>query len=51
MVHIPSEVGRVVPSAVPTVCSYKMCIEVSYHLCLIYIVLVTVLVLYLACTR
>jgi len=44
MVHIPSEVGHVVPSAVPTVHSYKMCIVVSYLLFLIYIILVTMLI-------
>jgi len=42
MAHVLSEVGRVVPSAVPTVHSYKVRIVVSYLLSLIYIILVTV---------
>jgi hypothetical protein len=44
MVHVLSEVGCVIPSVVLIVHSYKMYIVVSYLLCLIYIVLVTVLV-------
>jgi len=44
VVHIPSAVGHVVPSAVPNVHSYKMCVVVSYFLFLIYIIVITMLI-------